>query len=889
MRVPYQLYWRPAASASALLYPGDVAGLLRLCTRIGGANLPHIHAVSEGFLVVLDAPSNAVFPGVIRLRALAEGVYLPVDAGLSPALLPEEARALGARQGVVFLPGGQVLAFDRETRLGPRELLQVPTLPRRAWRPPPARPDRVHELTSIVLDLPPEDVLGRAGEDIGAETPRAPKTGPMAEASAGIKSGLGRALDKLGEWLGSDRLRAVAAGLLRKAMEQAPRLTEKLLGKHESALRDLLRRFREGNLDDALRHAVPLNNEPGRGGTIDDDPRLVRRDFRWTSADLNARDGGSAWLSSDELFAQLREQYRRAADVAEAKGDFLRAAAIHGKLLGDWRRAASLLERAGRPHDAALVYLEKLGDKIAAARAFEAAGEIDRAVDLYLAEGRPLEAADLLRRVGEEDRAMRHYLDAAWAEANRGNFALAARLMATRAGAPALAEPFLVRGWEGRPSIDANECLHDLAGVYVARTDPAALTTLLDEADAYFAAPGDDAAASRFYNRLISRSPTRDDLRDRALRGLAGKLRQRADEGDHGVGVISLLFGQSAGWDAATVRDAEFALKATRPAVPAPRKGSRWIALHFATVTAVAQAAESGVLVLGFADGSVVRYDPASERVSRLTLHPEPVVSVSCSPDGEMIAVIRRQGEGYTLMAYQVHPDAWINIVLRALDVAEGCEPYLTPLIGYGNAMLGLQIEGKLHKILKGTGLTPHPTTTFHADILAAWFEPSSPFNVMGMGLWTLDAHRTLHAWRRKMTSDSVFVGSVSLPEQLASPSILSWNVDHHTDSQIAWRGEHGKACWVRLIHDKFALRLEDSQLWSVEQCLAVTLLDAGKLAAVHERGITWLRADGGSMRVLGQSETIIKDAIAAFASPKTGELLVVTKVGEVVRVPLPG
>jgi hypothetical protein len=355
VKVPYELFWQPARPASALLYPGDVAGLLRLCASIGGAALPRIHAVGAGFLVVLDRPTDEAFPGAIRLRALAENVYLLVDAGLSPALLPDEALALGMKRGVVFLPGVEILAFDRETRIGPRELLQMPTLPRREWRPPPERPARPGELTAIVLDLPPEAEMV-LGEGIGEGTPIPPEAGPVAGAAGGILSGLGRGLDKLGQWLDSEKLRNLAAGMLRKAMEVAPALTEKLLGKHEAALRELLRRFRDGDLDDALRHAVPLGGEPGRGSTIDGDPRLVRREFRWSSADIRSpAGGGSMWLSSDELHAELRQQYRRAADEAEAKGDFLRAAAIHGKLLGDWRRAASLLERAGRHHDAARV------------------------------------------------------------------------------------------------------------------------------------------------------------------------------------------------------------------------------------------------------------------------------------------------------------------------------------------------------------------------------------------------------------------------------------------------------------------------------------------------------------------------------------------------------
>ena len=890
MKVPYELYWQPARPASALLYPGDVAGLLRLCAAIGGATLPRIHAVGAGFLVVLDRPTDEAFPGAIRLRALAENLYLPVDAGLSPALLPDEARALGMKRGVVFLPGVEILTFDRDARVGPRELLRLPTLPRRDWRPPPARPARPEELTAIVLDLPPE-AEAVLGEGIGEGTPIPPEAGPVAGATGGILSGLGRGLDKLGQWLDSETLRNLAGKMYRKAMQVAPALTEKLLGKHEATMRELLRRFRDGNLDDALRHAVPLGNEPGRGGTIDGDPRLVRREFRWSSADIKSPPGGSMWLSSDELHAELRQQYRRAADEAEAKGDFLRAAAIHGKLLGDWRRAASLLERAGRHHDAARVYLDRLGDPIAAARAYEAAGEIDLGVRLYVIENRPLEAADLLRRVGEEDRAMKHYFAAAQMETDRGNYAIAARLMTTRAGKPELAEPFLVQGWKARPSADAVECLHDLTDKYLTGEREAELAKLLDEADAHFAAPGDDATASRFYNRLVNRVPARDDLRDRALRGLARKLRGRAGEGDRGVGVVSLLFGSAGRWDAATVRDAEFALKAVRPAAPVTRKASRRIAVHISEVTAVSQAAGAGTLLLGFADGCLASYDSTNDRVRKLTAHAEPIVSASISPDGEFIALIRCQDMEYTLAAYEVHPEVWISRLTRPLDSSPGFEPSLTAFAPDEDQLLVGLLAGNELTPLAGDTLTPQATTTTDAHQLAAWFLPASDRHEKATTFIVFDIDRTFHRWRQEYAYelDSVVAENVPLPVELSSASFLSWNEGGGRSHQFGWLGEEKQACWMHLGYHYGKLRLEDSQLWSAEHCLAVTLLDAGRVAAVHARGVAWLRADGGSMRVQGRTEADLAEAVAAFASPKTGELLVVTRFGDIVRLPLPG
>ena len=58
-----------------------------------------------------------------------------------------------------------------------------------------------------------------------------------------------------------------------------PRLSEKVLGQQEASLRELLRRFREGDIENALRRAVPIDAELRRGSGMSGGSRLPIHDI----------------------------------------------------------------------------------------------------------------------------------------------------------------------------------------------------------------------------------------------------------------------------------------------------------------------------------------------------------------------------------------------------------------------------------------------------------------------------------------------------------------------------------------------------------------------------------------------------------------------------------
>ena len=421
MKVAFHLRRRPECGpAAALLLPSrDVAGVLGLCARLGLDPSGRVFDVSGGFLLRLDEPTGRAFPGVVRLRGLAEDLFLPVDAEPVPALLDDEAEGLTRHRGLVVLPGGRVLGFDPRRPIDPGALLVGPPRPRRDWRP--CRSDRRWPTGSgrSLVERPgesPESVLDAgAGARSGRRSPgRAPRD-RRRRSWAGATLGAGRGLAWLGQALGLSGLARLGTSWIGRAMDLAPRLGEAVLGRQEAALRDLLHEFREGDLERALRRALPMG-EPGgpRGGVADAGDRLPTHRTSYALGDLI---GGTTGRRAGRLLVRRPGPHGRAgAGVPQGRdaggpGGRLPPRGVH------LRQAPARLpgRRAARCSAAACTTTRpscswpSSTTAAAAALAFEAAGEFDRAIGLYRTLGDHVAAGDLLRRIGEEDAALEEY------------------------------------------------------------------------------------------------------------------------------------------------------------------------------------------------------------------------------------------------------------------------------------------------------------------------------------------------------------------------------------------------------------------------------------------------------------------------------------------------
>jgi hypothetical protein len=898
MKTPFRLRKvdEQAPVAAVLFLTDDVRVVLPACG--GSGPLPPIYAVPGGFLLK-TARDHQPIEGAIRLRRLAENLFLPVDAILEPALLDEEAVALVRDRGLVFLPGDQVLGFVPQRPLTAAELLTCHLAPPGRWQPLPAPPMLPDRLREILLDRPQEtaeQILQAAAGDAGTAEPR-PSVGSMAaQAAAGAAAGAGYGLVWLGQRLGLGALARLGASLIRRGMRRSPRLSENVLGRQEAALRELLRKFREGRLEDALRHALPLNAPAGRGSQPAGNAQLPTHRTRYNLRDLLFGGSGPAalWLGGPDVQAELAREYRKAAEDAAARGDWRRAAFIWGRLLHDHRQAAAALARGGLHHDAAILYLEIVGDTAAAAREFEAAGEIDRALALYRRLGDHIAAGDLLRRAGEEHLALQEYWIAAERHAAAGDHVAAGDLLRDRAGRADLALPHYEAGWARRPYSGAFHCLARLLPLRAAEP-PDSLRELLDEADAFFHAPGSDTPAAQFYTSLASLAEEehlaarRDDLRDRALLGLAYKLRQQSEATPRAGNAASTLFGRRGVWHPAVVHDAAFAARAAGKASAQPSPQVRRMQVRAGNVTAVCSAAESGALFLGYEDGVWAVFDPVSECVVPCPIPPAakaPVLALASDRDGKTLVVLHAvTAHSQIIASYRIE-----TYSVQRLASAPLFAEWMTPIAEDGGPPIFGLWQGQQLCIFRvpdfvatGTIHPSPPESTLRQALLRYPGPVGRPRLAVsfGDGLFHFSDRST-----GLLQPVTLLCSIRSTMANLHVPLAHLWP----TDDQIELAGvQDGTVTWMsaRLVKDTTSVVCAVSPERGYR---AIALLPYGRIAAVHSKGIDWLRRNHVTLvPTPGPRLARDDDAVACTYSPATSEVLVVLRGGTVVRVPIPG
>jgi tetratricopeptide (TPR) repeat protein len=926
MKVAFHLRRRPSPepASAALLETDRVETLLDLAARIGPDRSPPIYRVPGGFLLKLAEGSEPPI-GPIRLRRLAEDLYLPVDADLVPALLDDEAQGITRDRGLIFLPGGRVLGFDPRAPLPLSSLVTADRLEATAWRPFPARPGRPERLREIALEPPEgegEDVFEAGGDpiEIGTEGPPRPEDVGAASTLAGRAAlGAGRGLIGLGAMLGIKALADLGARWINEAVGRVPRLTEAMLGRQEGALRELLRQFREGDVDRALRHALPLGGHGGRGGTPSTEGKLPTVDPTYSLQSLLGSNRGPTgiWFGGFDVQAELAREYRKAADEAERRGDYRRAAYIHGKLLNDFSTAALLLSRGGLHRDAAFLYLNRLKDIPAAARAFEAAGEVDRALQLFRQKRLHAEAGDLLRRLGEEEAAVEEYVLAAslLAANSKHGVVAAGDLLRDRARRQDLALGYYALGWGDRPSTDALPCALRMASIFADNGSTRALLDLVDQADELLRSPGREDPAVEFYNELArlarrdSLAEVRDELRDRSLMGLARRLRDQVSS-QRRLGVLaSNYFGKNPVWSPDLVGDATHALKAafdleaerrrlSRMVLgPTSRCESRRIEVDGGTVSAACHSGSTGEVFLGFEGGRVYRFDPATGVVSLIFDERSAISSMAVSPDGRTLVLVLGEGPGPRQLVHLnraiTTADGWSRL---ARMVEGGGDFWLTPVMADGPIRCVGVWDGEEMLLMGGVGdlalwmrlPMPFLKTDPPAALLipAVDGRPPTPRAVLvhdGPDICQVDSmgkmvRRRLLGWRP------------TLPEGHTLRSApLAWLQVEPERFELAGLDAEGAVHWSSLkINDVELIRSSINISAGATAYVAATIIRTRLVAGVTPGRVDWLWSGAQKFARTSSTDLVAFSPLACFPSHRTEELVVVCRDGMLACVPMP-
>lgn len=891
MEVALRIRRRPALvrtkCAAWFLPGGDPSVLLDVLAELPLEPLPRVFAAAGGYLIKPDVPQTVSVPGAARMAEMAEGVFAPMDAVLSPALLPDEIRGV---RPMVCLPDG-FFELDMKHPVKLSDLLAPGSVKRREWKPLPQPSARATEIREFILDRPndmPEELLDKGSDGVSEEEPAPDESGAGQSMLGKSQFAAGKMLAKLGGIFGSKGIQQAGGNLIGKGLNNNPKMTEGLLGKQEAALRDLLRKFQEGKTDEALRRALPLGAEATRGTKAASSALLPFHNLMYSLGGIMSRGSGGAamWFTESDVYGALVREYRKAAEEAKKHGDHRRAAFIYGKLLGDYRTAAGVLQQGGLHHDAAVIYLKKLNEPMSAARAYEAAGDVDEAVRVYRKIGQHVPAGDLLRRAGDDDAALHEYRTGARHLAARGEYAAAGELMVAKTGEREEALVFLDEGWRARPHPNAVPCALHIAVIHADNEDPEALSELTDEADRYFAPPGQEAQAGQYYNMLAtlarreSLNARKGELHDRALMGIANKLRQRRGGGD-------LPFDAKA-WSNALVSDAGYALRSEakrRTKIQGPVDNDLVSTVRIATgsVSAIAFADGVGELFVGFQDGRIFKFSPTSgtavvrdsgPRVLSLAVDTKGLLLLAATEsegdDRDLSCYVRRKdgqyfrgrgnervGSGTSLLSvggnFIAVLEDWRNtVVIRRGESFEPYAEYVLPGPAWNGTLVrnggvtGILMQGDRRAYWLGT-INPAHTAT-------KWQEAATHWRAMG------------------------FVAGAEASLLAPSPGNI----------ELAGRNEHGSLYWSGLKAGTFGLRCESRIVAARGDYLCAAVTRPGRIAGVTGTHVNWFKKEGEGFVLKSITKLSVPDAVAGFYNHATTELMVLSTDGRLSMVTVP-
>jgi hypothetical protein len=439
------------------------------------------------------------------------------------------------------------------------------------------------------------------------------------------------------------------------------------------------------------------------------------------------------------------------------------------------------------------------------------------------------------------------------------------------------------------------------------------LLELVAEGEQFLGGPGNEGPASEFFNAVarVAEEPglagVRDDLRDRARMGLAGKIRQRVEGGSRAGNLVSTMLGHSGVWAAPVVSDAQFAVIAylrrslsRAPSKPAVTRVE--IPARIQVVTAAGWAPITGDLFLGFQSGEVVCYRPRHDEVVSLPIpHPNfqfPVTSLAISDNGEGLAVYQVVDVTAGLLSSMTRTGAGYNLVASRND-SGGEATRLYPILGNHHGTLAAMWNGEEVQILKGPQLLP-----------------SGLFGLYGKALEGVGPPETillLSPFDRHLSADAAIVCAgdqicyhytydcMSGPSQSVgwSPSLPPGSTLHCPP--LAWLGKGPEGLALAGISSKGTtlsrtdLEFRNGKLDEVtthhrsspEGYLAVTILRNKLVAGVTPSAVQLLPFGENGFGPPRTVDVAIPDALACFPWHRNNELLVVSRDGTVSRISL--
>ncbi len=434
---PRALVHRGCVAASGILLERSLLGEGGMRLRALAVWEPDARVLEvEGGLVIRFSRPRPLDAGLAPGHLLLEAGEILLAAPLSAA----ELAALSAPPGsIATVRAGCAIALVPRAEVDPSAwlglepaLVAVEPLGAPAQPPAPPPPQPALDVRRALAIAPAAAESARAAAALRATAARATKSEER-ETRAGAVSR--RLLGWLREevsllvsafrrpaWSGAGRAPVLAvpprsrpiARALRRLVTRLALVTRiaRLIGIRQGAyIGRLLRMFERGDLDEALRHAIPLR---GPGGL--DDLLALGMPRPRESLAISAHppaSGGSIGLGP-ELYGEMQRLYRRGFEMLEARGRIDEAAFVLAELLRADLEAVSFLERHGRLRLAAELAEARSLPAGLAVRQWFLAGDVERAVQLARARHAFADAVERLERSGRRGPA--EALRLCWAE-----------------------------------------------------------------------------------------------------------------------------------------------------------------------------------------------------------------------------------------------------------------------------------------------------------------------------------------------------------------------------------------------------------------------------------------------------------------------------------------
>lgn len=250
--------------------------------------------------------------------------------------------------------------------------------------------------------------------------------------------------------------------VLNRFMNKSSKWGERMLTDFEDLVRrnqnevDKLLQLIEDNPSEALKYALPINNETR--GVDARHPGEYRLSKIWSSLSLNSN-GGQRGRTVDlgGKVNELQNNYELMARNFIQIGEFDKAAFIYLKLLKDNYRAATALEEGKLYQKAAALYL-KINSKEKAAECYELGNMTKEAIELYKELNKFEKVGDLYTSLHQKEEANKYYQEVVDHYSRNSQYVKASVVAHKKMGNHELGQGLLLTGW--RQKSDAYNCLN---------------------------------------------------------------------------------------------------------------------------------------------------------------------------------------------------------------------------------------------------------------------------------------------------------------------------------------------------------------------------------------------------------------------------------------------